>query len=141
MKTDPHASIKSLLCAWGRWAIKRASSGIGYPSCSPMFKDSPSGDAYGSQIPLGVGYSAHSDFATLDADINKLPTVQRVTLIEVYQRGGSMREVAIRMGVKRDALGHWLCRSYEMLTIVIDNRNTGGHNQAQLDRMSHRLTR
>lgn len=51
--------VNGLLAAWGRWAKRGEDGGVGWPTCSPMFRDAPSGvSVHGSKPPLGVGQGA-----------------------------------------------------------------------------------
>ena len=140
-RTDPHAGIKTMLAIWGCWAGRQASRSLGYPTVSPMFRDAPRGDGFGSQVPLGVSGGAGPEIYRLDFDISRLPIVQKAALVEVYQIGGSFREIAARMGVKRDALSCWLEKAYTSLVIGIDNGKKGGHNPPQFDKLSSSVSR
>lgn len=115
------ARVITLLSIWGRWAIRSASGALGYPTASPMFRDSPTPGGFGSQVPLGITDGICPEVYILDEEVKRLPTVQRVTLVEVYQRGGSRREIAARMGVKADAVGAWLEKAHSSLSVTLDN--------------------
>lgn len=106
------ASIETLLNMWARWAIRRTSGALGYPSVCPMFRDAPKGDAFGSAIPLGF---ATEDIEAVDAAVMRLPSVLRITLIEVYQRGGALRLVAGRMGVSHNSVCKYLKAAHKAL--------------------------
>lgn len=96
MNTGIILHINHLLCAWGRWSARQHDGGNGYPRMSPMFNSMPKGDAYES-------HCLNIDLAQLDTDkaIRRLNQQDRVICIEIYQIGGSTREIASRIGIPR----------------------------------------
>lgn len=94
-----------LLCSWGQWSRRMAARAVGYPSCSPMFRDAPGGQGYASRPPLGLG---RQDNAVTDLAIQRLDPEDRRLCVEVYQVGGKTVEVAARLGWYRERVSRRL---------------------------------
>ena len=94
--------INVQLSIWGKWAARRNSEGLGYPSISPMFNDAKHGGAYSSQVPFGVmscEYVRETDLA-----VQRLAPQDQALCVEFYQRGGTAVSVAARLGIARQRL-------------------------------------
>lgn len=119
--TAMKANIEVLLSMWGRWAIRCASGSLGYASVSPMFRDAPSGDSFGDAVPLGI---ADQDIQAVDQAVVRLPTMLRLVVYEVYQRGGPLRTVATRMGVSHNSVCKYLKAAHEALEFDLESGHT-----------------
>lgn len=97
--------VEHLLCAWGAWSRRAVAGGIGFPSCSPMFKDAPVGKGYASRPPLGIGTS---DCCATDLAVQRLSPEDRRLCVEVYRIGGKTVEVAARLGWYRERVSRRL---------------------------------
>lgn len=122
------AQIEVLLSLWGKWAVRRESKALGFPSISPMFRDSPRGDAYGSAPPMGF---AEADILFVDAAVMRLTDVHRLVVIECYQRPGSFRDHAMRLGIHHKSMTQYLNQAHEK--IDIDIRDQCAQNPVQID--------
>ena len=88
------------LSVWGKWALRRSTAGLGYPSVCPMFQQVRHGGGYRSAPPTGVEeYVEETDQA-----VQRLPPQDRVLCVEFYQRGGTGSAVAQRLGIGRPRL-------------------------------------
>jgi len=111
--------IKVLLSRWGRWAIKRDSRGLGYPSTSPMFRDAPKGDGFGDALPIGI---AETDILAVDAAVMRLPEGLRLVVIYIYQRCYSLRDAARRLGFSHQSVGKYLADAHNKISLDIENQ-------------------
>lgn len=106
--------VNTLLVAWGKWAAYGRDGGVGWPSCSPMFRDAPSGRGFGSSLPVGVGM--HSDDCEVtDRAVSRLPDDLRRLCVEVYQIGGKTTEIAERIGIARETVSRKLDRAHQLV--------------------------
>lgn len=92
--------IDMQLSAWGKWALARSTSGLGYPSVSPMFNDMPHGGGYASEVPCGVCEYVHET----DQAVQRLTAPDQALCVEFYQVRGSAVAVARRLGIARRTL-------------------------------------
>ena len=104
------------LSIWGKWAVRKSSHGLGYPSISPMFNQVQHGGGYGSHEPRGVCVCEY--VADTDQAVQRLDAPDQALCVQIYQVGGSMAEIARRMGCARQ-------RMYERLDSV--HRKMLGH--------------
>lgn len=107
--------IDRLLVRWGYWARTCGTGGLGFPRVSPMFRDGPRGDAYGPGLPMGF---VEADILDCDAAVRRLPLVLFVIVLEVYQVGGSLRAIGMRLGISNHAVRKYLTQAQK--TIVVD---------------------
>ena len=115
--------VDHLLCSWGLWSRRMVSKAVGYPSCSPMFKDAPAGKGYGSKVPLGVD---DADNAATDRAIQRLSADDRRLCVEVYQIGGKTVEIAARLGCHRQRVPERLHRIHQALLGHLNDLAAGG---------------
>ena len=94
-----------LLSCWGKWSGRMARRALGFPSCSPMFRDAPAGQGYASRPPLGID---RHDNAVTDLAIKRLCAEDQRLCVEVYQIGGKTVEIAARMGWYRERVSRRL---------------------------------
>lgn len=93
--------VNTLLVAWGRWVVRGRDGGTGWPSCSAMFKDAPSGVAVQrSREPLGIG-DRSSECEETHSAVSRLNDADKLLLREVYVVGGTTKEIASRLGWHR----------------------------------------
>lgn len=96
MNTGIILVVNHMLCNWGRWSARQRDGGNGYPKMSPMFNHMPKGNAYESHCP-----DVDKDLLDTDAAIKRLERTDRVLCIEIYQVGGSGREIAKRLNMSQ----------------------------------------
>ena len=99
------SSVEILLAAWGRWAIRVETKGIGYPSISPMFREARFGKGFGSAPPVGLN---DADLRAVDVAVQRLPVILRATLNEFYKCQCSKRELAARLGCSPPSASQYL---------------------------------
>lgn len=102
--------VNTLLVAWGKWVARNQDGGVGWPSCSPMFKDAPAGVmSASSKPPLGIG-SQSAECEQTHAAVLLLSEADRMLLREVYVIGGATTEIASRLGWHRQRVPERLDR-------------------------------
>lgn len=99
--------VNALLSAWGKWAVRCETAGLGYPSVSPMFQQMQHGGAYRSREPIGCSDYVHDT----DAAVQRLDPEDRKLCREMYKIGGTTVAIASRLGMARQ-------RFYERLHVV-----------------------
>lgn len=107
--TVPYIEVQ--LAAWGRWAVRMAARSVGYPTVSPMFRDIPSGDGFGSSPPFGIDEYVHDT----DAAVQRLDHDMRSLCVEVYQVGGSQREIAQRLHTSQSRISGLVGRLHQQV--------------------------
>ena len=112
------SSVEILLAAWGRWAIRVETKGIGYPSISPMFREARFGKGFGSAPPVGLN---DSDLRAVDAAVQRLPVILRATLNEFYKSQCSVRDLAKRLGCGHKAAGQYLNEARRRLAKALES--------------------
>lgn len=91
--------IEKKLLAWGEWSVKRESNGLGYKTTSiTRLMGVPGGD--GDGLPFDVD----GEMLAVDRAVCSLPGYLKDTMVEVYQKGGLMKEHAQRLGIGPRAL-------------------------------------
>jgi len=116
------ARIEVMLSLWGKWAIKSATKGLGYPTSSAGFGDyqPPKGDVYDQgRAPGGV---AEIDILRIDAAINRLPQVLKLVVIHVYQTRQSGRAIAAVLGISVQSLGKYKEEAHRRIAIDTENQ-------------------
>lgn len=100
--TTPYIEVQ--LIAWGRWASRHAARAVGYPSESPMFRQSQSSSVYGSSVPFGI------DEYVMDTDkaVQRLEPQMRALCVQVYQIGGTQRAIAERMCISQASVSRMI---------------------------------
>lgn len=104
--------IDMLLTKWARWVIRGESRSIGFPSASPMFRDTPSTGVYRSSEPFGIGAS---DYQDVTRAVDALPAVQKACVIQYYQHGGRCADAAKKLGIQRAVMFKYLHQAHEQI--------------------------
>lgn len=93
--------VDTLLVAWGKWVARQQDGGVGWPSCSPMFKDTPSGVMpSASKPPLGIG-GLSSECEETDKAVKRLSEAEIQLLRSVYVDRETAKSIAERLGCCR----------------------------------------
>lgn len=92
------------LSAWGKWAARNASKGMGYSPICPMFKQAQHGGAFGPSIPAGIDVSGIDRIRDTDEAVKRLDEASRALCVEFYIVSGSGEEIAHRMGIAKRTL-------------------------------------
>ena len=99
--------VNTMLVAWGRWAARGSDGGIGWASVSPMFKDAPSGNGYGSKMPLGVG-DIDDDCEFTDSAVRRLCDDDKLLLVQAFVRRMKVKDIAAANGWHRQRVSERL---------------------------------
>lgn len=116
--------LEMLLNRWGRWAVRRESSALGYGSVSPMFRDAPCGDGCGCMADPGF---TPRDILDCDAAIIRLPHHQRRVVVLHYKRGCGLRQTARESAMSFSAVRDALSFAKGALHVMLDKQR--GDNQ------------
>ena len=92
------------LSAWGKWAARNASKGMGYSPICPMFKQAQHGGAFGPSIPAGIDVSGIDHIRDTDEAVRRLDAASRALCVEFYVINGSSEDIAQRMGIAKRTL-------------------------------------
>lgn len=106
------AHVDILLGRWARWIICSESRAVGYPSTSPMFRDTPSTGVFCSREPFGF---SGSDYKDVTKAVDSLPIVLKHCVLEYYQRPGKAEETAQRLGLKKSVMFKYLHNAHEQI--------------------------
>ena len=94
---------------------RQQDGGVGWPTRSAMFRDSPAGTAPAvSKPPVGVGCGA-GECEQTDAAIRRLNEADRMLVREVYVVGGKTVEIAERLGWHRQRVPERLGAMHQRL--------------------------
>lgn len=102
--------IETMLSAWGMWSVANDERARGYAAESAMFREDVASGSFGPRMPRGIG---NLEILLIDAEVSRLPDVQRMAVCLFYKRGGSVRSLAERAGVRRDTLEAWLAKAHK----------------------------
>lgn len=106
------AHIDIILTQWARWAIRSETRSVGYPSKSPMFRDTPSSGVFQSSEPFGV---SSNDYADVTKAVDSLPLVLKACIIEYYQRNSGAEEAASRLGIRKSVMFKYIHNAHEAI--------------------------
>lgn len=88
------------LGVWGKWVMRRASRGLGYPRVSPMFRDWRPPSRFESRPPFGV-----EDYVDdTDAALQRCPRELRELAFAVYVVRDTGDTAAALLGISRATL-------------------------------------
>lgn len=111
--------VESLLCRWGRWAVRRELDGIGFVSQAKIMRGwSGRGDSYGNGTPMGF---CAEDVQACDRAVMALPSGLRAVVVEHYQRQGSVRKTAEACGFAPKAVTQYLDRAHCLIARHIED--------------------
>ncbi len=100
--------MNSLLDAWGRWVVRNQDGGVGWATCSPMFRDGLAGVMPAeSRPPIGVGRDA-DDCEFTDKAVKRLEESDRNLIKAVYVERLRVKDVAARFGWHRQRVSERL---------------------------------
>lgn len=85
------------LSVWGRWVMRRASQGLGYPQVSPMFRDWRAPSRFDSRPPFGVEDCVDD----INTALQRCPQELRNVAFAVYVVLGTGDATATLLGVSR----------------------------------------
>lgn len=122
------AWVDALLGRWGRWAIRCESGALGFSSSCILGGEVGDGDGYDSAIPRGVH---DDDMDAIDGAVRRLPKMQRLAVLEVYQhgQGKSDRRLAADLGIHVETLSKYICDAQRK--IAFDISRPCAHNRSQ----------
>jgi hypothetical protein len=92
------------LSVWGRWTLRKTTSGLGFPSVSPMFIGARFSGAYGSHPPIGIEVCGEDHVHDTDAAVDRLSVEKKRLCVEYYVIGGKGCDVASRLGIAKRTL-------------------------------------
>ena len=106
------AHVDVLLGRWARWIICSEVRAVGYPSTSPMFRDTPSTGVFQSREPFGT---SSADYRDVTKAVDSLPIVLKHCVLEYYQRPSKAEETAARLGLKKSVMFKYLHSAHELI--------------------------
>lgn len=115
--------VDSLLCRWGRWAVRKEMQALGHASQSQIMRGwAGLGDGYGSGSPMGF---SSEDIRACDRAVNALPVGLRAVVVEHYQRQGSIRQTALACGFAPKAVTQYLDRAHGLIAQSLEAERCG----------------